>query len=128
MIWLLSRKQWPTNQCRLDASLYEMGVMFPYMSAIVWWSFQDKLCALISSLVYTPCKRFSRSFFMVQVSAPYNRILSTEARNNASLVTLEILDFHIMIPLHYLWAKSNNRIRVNLKITWLWFFCFDFFR
>ena len=31
---------------------------------------------------------------MVQVSAPYIRILSTKAWKNASLVSLEILDFH----------------------------------
>ena len=31
---------------------------------------------------------------MFQVSALHNRILSTEARKNASLVSLEILDFH----------------------------------
>ena len=77
----------------------EIGVMFPYMSARVWWSFQDTFSALISILVYTPSKRFSRSFFMVQVSAPYNRILYTEARKNASLVSLEILDFHIRCSL-----------------------------
>ena len=65
---------------------------------------------------------FSRSFFMVQVSAPYNRILSTEARKNASLVTLEILDFHIMIPLHYLWAESNNRIRGQFEYNVTGFF------
>ena len=36
---------------------------------------------------------------MVQVSAPYNRIISTEARKNASLVSLQILDFHIKCSL-----------------------------
>ena len=99
----------PTNRCRLDASLLEMGVMFPYMSARVWWSFQDKFCALISSLVYTPSNRFSRSFFMVQVSAPYNRILCTEARKNASLVSLEI-DFHIRCSL--LQADQASALRM----------------
>ena len=110
MIWLLSRKQLPTNGCRLDASLLEMGVIFPYMSARVWWSFQDKFCAFISSLVYTPSKRFSRSFFMVQVSAPYNRILSTEAQKNVSLVSLEILDFHIRCS--FLQADQVSALRM----------------
>ena len=36
---------------------------------------------------------------MVQVSARYDRILSTEAQKNASLVSLEILDFHIKCSL-----------------------------
>ena len=35
----------------------------------------------------------------------------------------------LMIPLHCLWAKSNNKPRVILNVTWLGFyFCFDFFR
>ena len=84
--------------------------MFPYMSVRAWWSFQDTFSALISSLVYTPSKRFSRSFFMVQVWAPYNRILYTEARKNASLVSLEILDFHIRCSL--LQADQASALRV----------------
>ena len=65
---------------------------------------------LISSLVYTLSKRFSRSFFMVQVSAPYNRILSTEARKNTNLVSLQILDFHIRCSL--LQADQASALRM----------------
>ena len=53
---------------------------------------------------------------MVQVSAPYNRILSTEARKNASLVSLEILDFHITCCL--LQADQASALRM-LKLFYL---------
>ena len=47
---------------------------------------------------------------MFQVSAPYNRILSTGARKNASLVSLEILDFHIRCSL--LQADQASALRM----------------
>ena len=73
--------------------------MFPYISARCDDLSRISFAPLTSSLVYTLSKRFSRSFFMVQVSAPYNRILSTEARKNDSLVSLPILNFHIRCSL-----------------------------
>ena len=118
-IWHLSRKQWPTKWYRFDASLLEIGIMFPYISARVWF-FEDKFCALINILVYTPSKRFSRSSFMVQVSAPYNRILSTEARKNASLVSLAISDFNIKCSLFQADQASTLRMLKSFLLSDIW--------
>ena len=54
---------------------------------------------------------------MVQVSAPYNRILSTEAQKNANLVSLEILDFYIRCRLLHADQASALRILKSFLLS-----------
>ena len=98
-------------------SIYvSQGVIFP----------AQVLCSHKYPCIHTS-KHFSRSFFVVQVSAPYNKILSTEVRKNASLVSLEILDFHIrcslfMTPLGFIALPPKKKIfRSHLNLGHPWY-------
>ena len=60
----------------------------------------------------------------------------SHAEPNINILLTRNLSFHsyvrqrsqsLIIPLHYLWAKSNNRMRGQFHCDATWFcFCFDF--
>ena len=77
-----------------------------------------------------------QSFFFVVKESWICAMTRSHAEPNINILLTRNLPFHsyvrqwsqsLIIPLHYLWAKSNNRTRGQFHCDATWFcFCFDF--
>jgi hypothetical protein len=76
----------PTNFNPLSCSTVVMLLSFPYSSLFVLRSLQLKPRTALSIHVYVPSSLLFIAFVSVQLSAPYNRTLSTVALKTVLLV------------------------------------------